>query len=111
MSSPRNELFERASDHGSPKSSPHNDNIERASPSPRKEYGPHKAQSVSSFQTTQEELVRAAMKKERDSRRGVIRRATIASSKAPPKQEPEFYDFAFLFEEEEKGDFVLSCVQ
>ncbi|KAL3925884.1 MAG: hypothetical protein SGILL_000096 [Bacillariaceae sp.] len=105
--SPRSELFERAS----PKLSPRNEMFERASSSQRKEYGPQKAASVSSFQTTQEELLRSAMKKERSSRSGVIRRATLGSSKTAPKQEPELYDFAFLFEEEEKGDFVLSCLQ
>jgi hypothetical protein len=119
-SSPRSDLFERASDPGSPRaiSASHNELFERASdhgsPVRKTEYGPQDSNGLPSHQPTQEELVRVAMEKRRVSRRlkrGIIRRAAaMASPKPAVFDEPE-YDFAFLFDEEEKGEFVLSCLQ
>ncbi|KAL3924516.1 MAG: hypothetical protein SGILL_000995 [Bacillariaceae sp.] len=119
-SSPRSELFERASDHGSATSSPRSEIFERASdhgsPIQKKEYGPqaqsHRGQV--SHQPTQDDLLRVAMDQKRVSRRlkrGIIRRAAAMTSPKPAVPDEPEYDFAFLFDEEEKGDFVLSCLQ
>ena len=114
-SSPRSELFERASDLGSATSSPRNELFERlsdtGSPSRKKEFGPR---APSSHLPTQDDLVRVAMDQKRASRRlkrGIMRRAAAMTTTPKPEVlEPE-YDFAFLFDEEEKGDVVVGLLQ